>query len=471
MFVVKAKNAGLAKVKASIFNAEYGQICQKICCIFGIIWYPDQKSNQLFFWNRKKEAKLLNDQNRNGNTYRKRIMLRFWNQRSSRWAVYALAVLCFVGIFADFLANEKPIYCVYEGQSHWPIFKSYGVDLGIASWSDDVKYIDWHEAEYDRAILPPIPYSASYLDGANAGFRKPHGPQQVQSNRYWHWLGTDQLGRDIAAGMIRGTRISLAVGIISMLVASLIGFFLGMISGYYGDADMKVSRISLFWYLLGIGMVLFCLLMSSQYVSGWKLLAVVLAIILLTSLLIKVSRKISVASIQKAVAVPVDILVMRLIEVINSFPALFTLLALVAVINKPSIILLMAVIGLIRWTSIARFTRAEMLKVRASGYIQSAKGLGLGDWTILTKYALPNVLPPVLITVAFGIAGAILLESFLSFLGIGVDPSAVTWGSLLQTARQNFSHWWLALFPGMAIFITVAVFNLIGNGLTKAMEG
>ena len=173
---------------------------------------------------------------------------------------------------------------------------------------------------------------------------------------------------------------------------------------------------------------------------------------------------------QKQVAIPFDMIIMRIIEVINAFPALFTILAIVAVIARPSIILLMMAIGLIRWTGIARFTRAEMLKVRETGYIQSAKGLGLGDWHIITKQALPNVLPPILITIAFGIAGAILLESFLSFLGIGIDAGQVSWGSLLQTARQNFTNWWLALYPGLAIFITVTVFNLIGNALTQAME-
>ena len=147
----------------------------------------------MFFWSRKKEEKLVNDHSRKGNTYRTRILRRFWSKRSSRWAIYTLATLIFVGLFADFIANEKPIYCVYEGQSHWPIFKSYGVDLGISSWDDDVKYLDWHEAEYDRVVLPPIPYSASYQDRANPGFRTPGGDQNITSNRFRHWLGTDCL--------------------------------------------------------------------------------------------------------------------------------------------------------------------------------------------------------------------------------------------------------------------------------------
>lgn len=421
------------------------------------------------FWNRKKADQLVDKHIHHNGAYGQRIRIQFWRQRSSRWAVYILGGLLIIGIFADFIANEKPIYCQYKGQSHWPIFKSYMVDLGLAGWDEDVKYLDWHEAEYDRVVLPPIPYSATYQDRANAGFKKPFGDQLLKSERYRHWLGTDQLGRDIAAGMVRGTRISLAVGILSMLVASIIGVLFGMIAGYYGDRDGKTSRWRLGVYILGCLYLIFLLLVSSQTVSLRILMFAFMITMAVGYALLKLGDRIQIAAFQKKVSIPWDIMIMRLIEVINSFPGLFTLLAIVAVVSRPSIILLMMVIGLIRWTGIARFTRAEMLKVRSSGYIQSAKGLGLSDWSILYKHALPNVLPPILITIAFGIAGAILLESFLSFLGIGVDASEVTWGSLLQTARQNFTNWWLALFPGLAIFITVTVFNLIGDGLTKAM--
>jgi len=421
------------------------------------------------FWNRKKEDKLLEDHKHHQNAYGHRVRIQFWKQRSSRWAVYMLGVLLFVGVFADFIANEKPIYCQYQGKIYWPILNTYLVDLGWGSWDEEVKYLDWHEADYDKVVLPLIPYSATYLDGANSGFRKPFGPQNLKSERYRHWLGTDQLGRDIAAGMVRGTRISLAVGLLSMFVAGLIGIVLGMVAGYYGDRDARTSRLRFVIYILGTLYVLFLLLVSSSYISFWTLIFAIIITVGISSIMAKVSDHIGIPSLQKKIAIPWDIMIMRLIEVINSFPALFTILAIVAVINKPSIILLMIVIGLIRWTGVARFTRAEMLKVRSSGYIQAAKGLGLSDWRILYKQALPNVLPQIMITIAFGIAGAIMLESFLSFLGIGVDASEVTWGSLLQTARQNFTNWWLALFPGLAIFITVTVFNLIGNGLTEAM--
>jgi len=422
------------------------------------------------FWNRKKENKLIEDHSKGKVSYGNRIKKQFWSQRSSRWGVYVLGVLLFIGVFADFIANEKPIYCKYNAESYWPIFNEYLVDLGIGSWADEVKYLDWHDAEYERVIYPPIRYSALYQDRDNAGFKTPLGEQNIKSNGFRHWLGTDQLGRDIAAGLIRGTRISLAVGILSMLIASIIGIFLGLIAGYYGDQDAQTSRWRLIIYSIGLLYGLFILFVTAKDIGFSATLLALMLTLVVTFVVAKIGDRIPSAMVHQKVTIPWDLMIMRLIEVINSFPGLFTLLAIVAIINKPSIILLMMVIGLIRWTGIARFTRAEMLKVRSSGYIQSAKSLGISDWRILYKQALPNVLPPVLITIAFGIAGAILLESFLSFLGIGVDASEVTWGSLLQTARQNFTNWWLALFPGLAIFITVTVFNLIGDGLTNAMK-
>lgn len=425
-------------------------------------------------WSKKKEDKLLRLQGESGKSpYWRRIRNRFFAHRSAKWSLYILGGLVFVGLFADFLANEKPIYCQYQGKTYWPIFQSYFVDMGISEWSDEVKLLDWHSAQYQSVILPLIPYSAKYLDRNNAGFKKPLGEQNIKSNRYRHWLGTDQIGRDIAAGMINGTRISLAVGLLSMLVASIIGILLGMMAGYFGDSDVKVTIWRFFISLLCLAYFLFLILHSVSYLSLPWFVAIFGVLIFIVTWVGKLDHQIGkrIPFFSKEITIPVDILVMRLIEVINSFPALFTILAIVAIVNQPSIIYLMMVIGLIRWTGIARFTRAEMLKIRTAGYITAAKGLGIPTRSILLRQALPNALPPVLITIAFGIAGAILLESFLSFLGIGVDPSEVSWGSLLQIARQNFSHWWLALFPGLAIFLAVTIFNLIGDGLTKAMEG
>ena len=161
---------------------------------------------------------------------------------------------------------------------------------------------------------------------------------------------------------------------------------------------------------------------------------------------------------------------MRLIEIVNAIPALFLLLAAVTILEKPSIISVMVIIGLLRWTTIARFIRAELLRVRSLEFIEAANAMGFSDWRIIIRHAIPNAIAPVLITIAFGVASAILIEAFLSFLGIGLENDEITWGLLLSFARESTMSWWLAIFPGLAIFITVTIFNLIGDGLTEALD-
>jgi peptide/nickel transport system permease protein len=173
---------------------------------------------------------------------------------------------------------------------------------------------------------------------------------------------------------------------------------------------------------------------------------------------------------RSSVSLPVDSLVMRLIEIINGVPALLLLLAVVAILREPRLISVMLIIGLLAWTTIARFVRAELLRIRRLEYVEAARVLGIGPWRILWRHALPNALDPVLITLAFGMAGAVLLEAILSFLGIGLPPNLVTWGSMLQHVREAPSAWWLVVFPGLAIFVTIAIFNLLGEALRTGRE-
>jgi peptide/nickel transport system permease protein len=172
----------------------------------------------------------------------------------------------------------------------------------------------------------------------------------------------------------------------------------------------------------------------------------------------------------RKITIPADIIVMRLIEIFNSIPLLVLILAIVAIIDKPSVFFVMIILGFVSWTSIAKFTRAELLRIRKLQYIEAAQAFGYSQFRIVFKHALPNALAPVLIAVAFGIASAIIIEAYLSFIGVGIPDDQVTWGSLLNMARDNISAWWIAIFPGTAIFITVTIFNLIGEGLTDALD-
>lgn len=166
----------------------------------------------------------------------------------------------------------------------------------------------------------------------------------------------------------------------------------------------------------------------------------------------------------------IDALISRFIEVVMCVPTLVLILALLAIIERPTIWHLMAVIGATGWTGIARLTRAEFLKLKAADFVAAARVLGIGRTRIIFRHILPNAMAPVLVPITFGIASAILLESGLSFLGFGGDPSTPSWGKLLDEGRSNLNAWWLIVFPGLAIFSAVLAYNLIGEGLQEATD-
>ena len=152
------------------------------------------------------------------------IKRQFRKNRIAVWSLRILYVLIFIALFSDFLANEKPVYCKIEGKSYFSGFSTIFGGFGWAGWDAVFINKDWSQHNYETVVFPLIPYSATTIDLNNL-YRSPFGPQEVESNRYWHWLGTDELGRDVTAGMIRGTRIAMLVGLVSMSIASLIGIF------------------------------------------------------------------------------------------------------------------------------------------------------------------------------------------------------------------------------------------------------
>lgn len=164
----------------------------------------------------------------------------------------------------------------------------------------------------------------------------------------------------------------------------------------------------------------------------------------------------------------IDAWISRAIEVMICFPSFFLILTLAALIEERSIFHVMVIIGITSWTGVARLVRAEFLKHRELEYAQAALALGVPRYRIIFGHILPNAISPVLVTATFGVASAILVESSLSFLGIG-DPSAPSWGETLNSGR-NEKKLWLILAPGFAIFFVVSVFNLVGEGLRDALD-
>lgn len=326
-------------------------------------------------------------------TYWKYVKRQYKKNRLSMAALYFIYFMFFVAIFADFLASDKPIICSYKGSFYAPVVQDYLVGLGLSKYPPELANTDWKALDYDWKVFPPIPYRGNGID-VSASFARPFSGGG-------HYLGTDQVGHDVLAGLIHGSRISLSIGFVATGISALIGVILGALAGYFG---------------------------------GW-----------------------------------VDIAISRLIELFLNFPVLFLILAIVAFLDA-NIFLVMIVIGITGWMGIARFVRGEVLRVRNMEYVTAANSVGFGSARIIFRHVLPNSLAPVFVSIAFGIAGAILTESSLSFLGFGVPPEVVTWGSTLNQSRSAVFAWWLAVFPGLMIFLTVFSYNMIGDGLRDALD-
>ncbi|MFM9949710.1 MAG: ABC transporter permease [Saprospiraceae bacterium] len=400
---------------------------------------------------------------------------RFSKNRAALWSLRMLYALIFVAVFADFLANDKPIYCRIEGQTYFPIFKEYGIKWGLSQGDEAYFRREWQNEVYEAVIFPPITYSAQQVDTPNRN-ASPFGKQAVTSWRFRHWMGTDGIGRDIAALMVHGARAAVLVSVISMGIATLIGLLLGSLAGFFGDERLRTSAPRLLLNLIalaagffyGFSVRAFAITEGVLFTEVLKSLGILLTCLLVANLIAgQIERRFKFPA---SVAIPADTLVNRAIEILSAIPTILLLLSAAALIQKPSILYIMAIIGLLRWTGIARYIRAELLKIRSLEYVEAARAMGLSEWRILFRHALPNGLAPVLVAVAFGMANTILIEASLSFLGIGLSPESASWGNVLQDARSSPQSWWIALFPGLGIFITITLFNLIGEGVGESIK-
>lgn len=228
-----------------------------------------------------------------------------------------------------------------------------------------------------------------------------------------HPFGTDDLGRDMLTRLLYGGRISLSIGLFSMLIAVLIGVTIGAAAGFFGGT--------------------------------------------------------------------LDNVLMRFTDMMLTIPRLFLLIIMAVIlrgINWPyiqeagGIVAIILVIGVLSWMGIARLVRGSFLSLREKEFVEAARSIGLTDFHIIVRHILPNAISPVIVAATLGLAGAIISESGLSYLGFGVQPPTPTWGNMLRNAQDEMlrGHMWMAIFPGLMIFITVLSINYMGDGLRDALD-
>jgi peptide/nickel transport system permease protein len=320
------------------------------------------------------------------------VLRRFRRQRLTMAATGVLALLLVTALGADCLASDLPILLSHKGELHvLPNIRRPGL---LRRYDNHTLRQELADTGRGWAVYPPIPYGPNQT--------QPGGALDLNARPATgeHLLGTDDVGRDVAAQMVHGARVALLVGFVAVLIYLLIGLVLGALAGY----------------LRG----------------------------------------------------PVDHLVSWGVAVMLTFPTFLLILVIQGLVSAQSLWGVMLVIGLTGWAGVARLVRGEVLRIHGLPYVEAARGLGASHARILLRHVLPNALGPVAVAATFGMASAILVETGLSFLGFG--PDAPSWGRLLAAAQMNRSAWWLTVYPGLAIFVTVLSYNFVAEGLQDALD-
>lgn len=416
-------------------------------------------------------------------------MRKRWNKisglkldRYGQAAVFCLLLIFLIGLFSPMIANDRPIVVLNDKDGiYFPVFsKKYE-----QKWSEhNGTPFNWSLHKSTNVGWPLIPYAPGESDLLNANYQPPFAIYRSQPSecavgndynpRYTHWLGTNLKGEDLLSGLIHGTSVSLKIGLFSILIALMIGITSGIIAGYFQNDTWKVPVLSFIFMFIAIIPAFYLAGIFSFLVeiySGWKStglwiakMVIYVGVFLICQLLSYYTGKgiHYLIKWKKQIAVPVDTIVSRCIEIFAAIPKLMLIVALAAILER-SITNVIIVIGISSWAGIARLVRAETLRIRNQDFIVSAQALGLKNTKIILQHVLPNISGPIMVSFVFGLSTSILIESGLSFLNMGVPENIVTWGQLLADGKKNFNAWWLIVFPGAAIFITVLCLNILGE--------
>lgn len=340
----------------------------------------------------------------------------FWGETWKRFlrnktAVVALIFVGFLGLVAIFspaIAGTKPIVCKYKGKLYFPALGYF-----FESWENPIFVKDKFFKKYARNLPRKDPESWAIWP---ISFNDPY---RVVAENDWPDRPANPLGNE--SGPTKQNWFGTDETGIDVFAKMVHGTRIALLVGF---VSMGIATT--------IGLIIGAI---SGYFGGW-----------------------------------IDMVLSRMTEVVLCVPTLVLILAIFSLIREPSIWHTMAIIGATAWTGISRLTRAEFLRIKQSDYVAAARVSGISTLRIIFRYILPNALAPVLVPITFGIAAAILTESSLSFLGFGAPPPNPSWGTLLSSAQTNHQLWWLVVYPGLAVFLTVLSYNLIGEALQQATD-
>jgi peptide/nickel transport system permease protein len=365
---------------------------------------------------------------------------RFKKRRRALVALGVLLLMFVVGGLAPFLAGTRPIVCRYKGKIHFPALAYYGAALGgSGTISDDAEFMkDRFYGKFPASLKKNDPDSWAVWPLLFAD------PYDSVTEGYWTIGGANEDEEEEAD---KNAKVQVVPGFEKMVpakqdLAPCAAFPFG--TDEHGRSIVaRMVHGTLIALLVGFvstsisATIGFTLGSLAGYAGGWP-----------------------------------DLLLSRVMDIVLSIPTLILILALVAVIEKPTIWQLMTVIGCTGWVQIARLTRGEVLKLRELDWVTAARALGFGPARIIARHVLPNALAPALVFISFGVAGAILTESSLSFLGFGVQPPTPSWGSILHDGFKDVlaNHWWLIVFPGLGVFVGVFTYNVIGDEYQQAID-
>ncbi len=391
-----------------------------------------------------------------------RFIRKWWKFPAAR----IISIFLVIALFHPFIANERPLLCKLNGKVYTPIIRNITTNWGLTNWYNGVDNFGWMEKTYESKIMPLIPYSYNTIDTRNPKYKSPFAKQNIDNIWQRHWLGTDALGRDVLAGILKGTEIAVRIGFTSVFIACIIALILGLTSAFSVRFPIRINTISAILIAITIISNGYYLWYGANTTFSVFFIQFLIWVIIWT-VYIAISRKLN---LKRQFIFPFDKILIRLLEAMKSVPSLIFILACLTLFQSFSVNGLIAILAFIMWPSFTRYIRADALKILNMDYITAAKGYGASNFRILWKHVRPKVFTSLSVLIVFAIASAIIVESTLSFLGIGLPLDQVSWGSLLKEARLNFNAWWLAVFPGIAMFILILALNLLGEQIQKGKE-